>query len=443
MSHTSKGFAILLAITLSFSNLIFAEFCSAQNGTNENGIISQNKTWTKADSPHNLVENVTVNSGVTLTIEPGVTVNFLGHRLQIDGTLFAKGTSENNITFNGFENKTTYKGYIVFTQTSDSWNPNGNAGCIIENCDLIKVNVEINNCSPLINDNLFQGTGGDGVNMITIFGGSAIISSNTFTKNLYPYYHGGGMSGHAAIELGDNNATIINNKIEQCSTGISFRTMETFTGKTTIERNLINNNSVGLRIGQLPIIVQNNTITQNTLGLGVFGYSNNSIFVNNNLYGNTNWNVGLEGSANANLNLTFNWWGTIDSQVINRAIYDFKNNSKLGVVNFIPFLISQNPQATPNVPADSPTPTPSLFPTPTPITPEITLAPTSNLPASSPTVAPVFTPTPEPTSTSPTIPRIIIEPTVIVVVAVVVAFAVIALTLSRRHQNRQLLKAYS
>ena len=84
------------------------------------GPIDTDTTWTLAGSPYIVVSPVLVMEGVTLTIEPGVTVRFNSHKaLPVYGELIAIGTSENPITFTS--NVGTNPGdwdYIVFTDTS-------------------------------------------------------------------------------------------------------------------------------------------------------------------------------------------------------------------------------------------------------------------------------------------------------------------------------------
>jgi RHS repeat-associated protein len=67
-----------------------------------------NQEWTTSGSPYVVDGTVTVNTGVTLTIDPGVIVKFNGAAvgLTIDGTLNAIGTSGSRITFTSYQDDT-------------------------------------------------------------------------------------------------------------------------------------------------------------------------------------------------------------------------------------------------------------------------------------------------------------------------------------------------
>ena len=68
--------------------------------TNAGGAISANTVWNTAGSPYIVTENVTVNAGVTLTVNPGVTVKFnSAMSLTVNGTLTAGSSSGAAVTF--------------------------------------------------------------------------------------------------------------------------------------------------------------------------------------------------------------------------------------------------------------------------------------------------------------------------------------------------------
>ena len=62
-------------------------------------ILSQNTTWRKSESPFYLEGRAHVSEGVTLTIEPGVTIIGNGGRITFEGTIKAEGTSSDKISF--------------------------------------------------------------------------------------------------------------------------------------------------------------------------------------------------------------------------------------------------------------------------------------------------------------------------------------------------------
>jgi hypothetical protein len=69
------------------------------------GTVSVNTTWTLAGSPYVASGNVTVNPGVTLTLEPGVVVKLSGttRTIFVNGVLNAIGTGTSPITFTSLQ----------------------------------------------------------------------------------------------------------------------------------------------------------------------------------------------------------------------------------------------------------------------------------------------------------------------------------------------------
>jgi len=90
-----KKSILLLNLSLFLSTVIFAQ-------TNVSGTISSDTTWSLINSPYTVTGSVGVSSGVTLTIEAGVIINFSGdYKILVKGSLISSGTSSSLITFNG------------------------------------------------------------------------------------------------------------------------------------------------------------------------------------------------------------------------------------------------------------------------------------------------------------------------------------------------------
>jgi parallel beta-helix repeat protein len=449
MKPRTSAFVIILLI----GGLVLAGTMNldiARAATNVSGIISSDATWTKSNSPYSLTGNVLVSNGVTLTVEPGVTVNLEGYYIMVNGTLRARGTSTEKISFIG-------RGNITFIGSSTAWNEQTDSGCIVENAIFSSTTIVSSNSvkisistfdsgisryvtsypisgygSTIISNNVIKGdvdggvisgntiTGnvhgniisnnhiigsvrGDTVSNNTIIGGvsamgDCIISSNIITGNGASTGIAAGTGAALAGEIG-GHPTIQNNLIANCTTSIYIDVLvrDWFSPNIPIvQNNLILGNDVGIYFeintqeaytGR-PTIIQNNAISQNSIGIKLAGLMQQCEIQNNNIQDNINYNIYME--AHNNFDATYNWWGTTDTDKISQSIYDYKNDFTLGKVNFEPFLTSPNPDA-PAIPATLPTSIPTPSPNESPSTP--TQPPTSpSTPTSTPNQQPTLTP---------------------------------------------------
>jgi hypothetical protein len=99
-----------------------------------NGIITRSGTWVRDNLPYSATDDVNsydVNLGVTLTLEPGVTLQFTNSDIYfgIDGTLIARGTTNNPILFTSDKAvKTNGQWLMLYFSYS------GGTNSILENC---------------------------------------------------------------------------------------------------------------------------------------------------------------------------------------------------------------------------------------------------------------------------------------------------------------------
>jgi hypothetical protein len=403
MGNAVRKFLLVAFLTVlmvfGFALTSTLHFGTVQASTEVTGVISLDTTWTEANSPYILTGPVLVNSSVTLTIEPGVTVYLNGHYLRVNGTLSARGNSANKISliFNG-----SHPGYplIDFTSESVNWSEINQSGSIIENA-VISITydnpipddrsaVSIRNSSPKINNNtiITFGVSAPRHKIIDSYG-APIISNNSIITNLPGSYVTGVYvttsspvifnnvitGGVWGIYSGGGAAVISNNTVTNCNVGIrGYRGEQVifdniiaandigiqldsggfeYEGSQTVEKNLVINNNIGVQIvSELPYdyavpLIRNNTIIKNDIGVGISGDPNPLIMFNN-IQGNNNYNIHLGLNWNersSDINATYNWWGTTDIDAMNQRIYDFKNDFNLGVVDFVPFLAEINPEA--------------------------------------------------------------------------------------------------
>ncbi|MEO9869178.1 right-handed parallel beta-helix repeat-containing protein [Ekhidna sp.] len=90
----------LKSLSIICSILILSNYSYSQ--TPVSGTLSVNTTWSLVNSPYELTGDVTVSTGITLTIEPGTEIHFSsGDDLFVNGTLIAEGTATDSIRFIG------------------------------------------------------------------------------------------------------------------------------------------------------------------------------------------------------------------------------------------------------------------------------------------------------------------------------------------------------
>lgn len=369
--------------------------------TNVTSSINSDTTWTTLGSPYTLTQPISINDHVTLTIEPGVTINMNGYGIQVNGVLVAKGTSDEKINFK-------HGDILIGVDAS---------GSIIENSILNSTNLSIN-CTATINSNyivgeakadcfeaIIVGGGTPTISNNTIFaadnqrsihivagspkitsnavmgliisdekegapvlfhntieggvlfqqGGTPVVSNNLITGFKYVNFNGNidalvntesneDISG-GIIFIGDysnalHDAVVTDNIVTGCLTGVSI--LEG--GTATVERNLITNNSrEGLYLGSTSIVT-GNTISNNDKGISISNAGTKTI-TNNNILNNGQWNIY---AYCGNIVATNNWWGTTDIQAINNTIYDNKFDPNLAAISINPILTAPNPAAYPS-----------------------------------------------------------------------------------------------
>ncbi len=174
------------------------------------GTISSDEVWYAGNNPHNIVGNLTVADGVTLTIDPGCIVEFSANlTFTVYGTLIADGTEADHITFTS----------AAATPAAGDWQYlyfiDPEPGCILDYCDIsyggssngslylssVESNLSVTNCviengsshgiyitdssSPTISNSTISDHANDGIHCYST--NSAPLVSNCTIQNTGGY----------------------------------------------------------------------------------------------------------------------------------------------------------------------------------------------------------------------------------------------------------------
>jgi nitrous oxidase accessory protein NosD len=156
------------------------------------------------------------------------------------------------------------------------------------------------------------------------------------------------------------NATIAGNTIMGCTTpaytaGIAI---DIYQGNPVIQNNLITDNRQGVpscngRCSMINVYsiglptVQNNTFWGNQAeALIYFNYGGGGTYTGNNFqYNQVQYIFYREPQSPAGANATGNYWGTINTAIIDSLIYDFYDDFNPGTISYTPILSAPNPSA--------------------------------------------------------------------------------------------------
>ena len=321
--------------------------------------------WTASMSPVVITGNITVDSGRTLIIDPGVQVLLEGdYSITVRGSIDARGTSDNPIVFRSsagyVENHEGYYGTWKGIQLPDSLNATVdghsvilNSGSIFEYCEITDFSTGIigraviDNCSIHAqgyalgnsNDNRFSGALCN-----SIIEGSVRL---TDTKIVFGNEFDGSstVNSYFNYDRWDNSSQFVNNKVSNyqdaylniCECIFDFNTISDI-----FNLSISRYSDIGAKYNEITRIANTINVGSNFRG---FQYSNIT-----ELKGNPQIKVNSRWSERVSFDMTYNYWGAANTSELQRAsntsrrnvsfIFDSADDENLSSVDWNGFVTS-------------------------------------------------------------------------------------------------------
>jgi hypothetical protein len=303
------------------------------------GGIYTNTTWTQTNSPYIVTGDIVLFPDMTLTIEPGVSVQFDGfYKLEIRGKLVAIGTANDSIRFvsNTSQNIAAWKGVDVL-------NSSQNASGFFDHCvfrhGAAAVAIECcwGNNSTYIKNSFFS------VNDIGVYGYAGwdlMIDNCVFTNNTYGIFGGDNIITNSTFIANDTGMDCDRFEVRNCYFQNHTTAIYVYSGGS--ESNIIDSctilyNHIGIESRE--DIITNCNISENNYGIKT-DHSSSTVngiqyFVpikNNMLCHNTIYNI--ENLNDYNKNITQNCFCIEDSAAIEEKLKDGYDDITLGLFNY-------------------------------------------------------------------------------------------------------------
>lgn len=265
--------ALILVAVLSFKP---PSTSRAAANTEVGGPIISDTTWTLANSPYIVIENIEVWEAVTLTIEAGVEVRFYPQKqLKVDGQLIAQGTSGAPITFTSNQPEPRPADWtgILFSNTSvdAELDENGDylQGSVLQTCivnygggeDDTSAAVVTRDAAPLIEGCNFQGNAPAAMNIVGTDANPVIVRDNLVM------YNGRELMSSPAIVA--TNAVVSGNVVGYHVVG-AYETAGILAISSRVETNSVfNNHGGGLGAWEDSLVVNNRVYDNAGSGISI------------------------------------------------------------------------------------------------------------------------------------------------------------------------------